>query len=143
MRRSGVQIPSAPPDLRGPHDFPASGPMDAKDAAAETISRNASFLKFWFARIFATGALQMLAVCVGWQVYDLTNSALDLGLVGLFQFIPAVLLVLIAGHVADHYHRGHVIQSAQAAAAVVAAILAIGTAWGFLTREMIFVLVFL
>lgn len=116
--------------------------MDAKDAPAETIRRNASFLKFWFARIFSTGALQMLAVCVGWQVYDLTNSALDLGLVGLFQFIPAVLLVLVAGHAADHYHRGHVIQTAQAAAAIVAAILAIGTAWGFLTREMIFVLVF-
>ena len=120
---------------------PPPGPMDAIENPAP-ISRNTQFLKFWFARIFATSSLQMLAVCVGWQMYDLTDSALDLGLVGLFQFIPAVMFVLIAGHVADHYHRGRVIQIAQAVAALVAGALAIGTAFGFLTREMIFALVF-
>jgi MFS family permease len=120
---------------------PPPGPMDAIETPAP-ISRNPQFLKFWFARIFATSSLQMLAVCVGWQMYDLTDSALDLGLVGLFQFIPAVMFVLIAGHVADHYHRGRVIQIAQAVAALVAGALAIGTAFGFLTREMIFALVF-
>ena len=139
MRRSGVQIPSAPPDpgsLDLPDQMtgrPPPGPMDATENPAEPISRNTQFLKFWFARIFATSSLQMLAVCVGWQIYDLTNSALDLGLVGLFQFIPAVMFVLIAGHVADHYHRGRVIQIAQAVAALVAGVLAIGTASGFLT----------
>jgi MFS family permease len=117
--------------------------MDATEHPTAPISRNPQFLKFWFARIFATGSLQMLAVCVGWQIYDLTNSALDLGLVGLFQFVPAVMLVLVAGHVADHYHRGRVIQAAQALAALVAGVFAIGTALGFLTREMIFALVFL
>ncbi|HKY85353.1 MAG TPA: MFS transporter, partial [Pseudorhodoplanes sp.] len=119
------------------------GPMDAIEQPAPPISRNPQFLKFWFARIFATCSLQMLAVCVGWQIYNLTNSALDLGLVGLFQFIPAFMFVLIAGHVADHYHRGHVIQIAQAVGALVAAVLALGTAFGFLTREIIFALVFI
>ncbi|MBZ0146326.1 MAG: MFS transporter, partial [Pseudorhodoplanes sp.] len=100
--------------------------MDATDNPAERISRNRPFLKFWFARIFATSALQMLAVCVGWQIYELTDSALDLGLVGLAQFIPAALFVLIAGHVADRHHRGRVVSSAQAVAALVAGALAIG-----------------
>jgi MFS family permease len=117
--------------------------MDATDTPAERISQNTPFLKFWFARIFATSAQQMLAVCVGWQIYELTDSALDLGLVGLAQFIPAVLLVLLAGHFADRYHRGRVVSSAQALAALVAGALAIGTAWGLLTREIIFALVFI
>jgi len=43
---------------------------------------------------------QMLTVAVGWQVYALTSSAFDLGLIGLVQFLPAVLLLLFAGHVA-------------------------------------------
>jgi MFS family permease len=117
--------------------------MHATDDPAGRISRNLPFLKFWFARIFATAALQMLAVCVGWQIYELTNSALDLGLVGLAQFIPAVLFMLLAGHIADRHHRGRVVSIAQGAAALVAGILAIGTAFGYLTREIIFTLVFI
>src|SRR5688572_20428707 len=98
--------------------------MDVTETPAERISRNRPFLKFWFARIFATGAQQMLAVCVGWQIYELTGSALDLGLIGLAQFIPAALLILFAGHVADRHHRGRVISIAQGTGALVAGILA-------------------
>ncbi len=47
----------------------------------------------------------MQAVAVGWQMYDITHNPLDLGLVGLTQFIPAALFVLVAGHVADRYDR--------------------------------------
>ncbi len=46
-------------------------------------------------------AYQMLALVIGWQVYELTNSAFDLGLVGLIQFVPAVVLTLLVGHAAD------------------------------------------
>ena len=56
-------------------------------------------------------AHQMLAVGVGWQVYALTGSALDLGLVGLAQFIPSFLLMLVAGHVADRFDRRRVLQA--------------------------------
>lgn len=97
---------------------------------------------FLLARIFATTALQMLAVSVGWQVYQLTGSAFDLGLVGLAQFVPAVLFALIAGHAADRYHRGRIVRSAQALAAAVAAGLAAGTAGAWITRDTILVLVF-
>jgi MFS family permease len=116
--------------------------MDATETPAERISRNRPFLKFWFARIFATGAQQMLAVCVGWQIYELTGSALDLGLIGLAQFIPAALLILFAGHIADRHHRGRVISIAQGTGALVAGTLAVGTFSGYLSRELIFALVF-
>ena len=58
-----------------------------------------------------TVANQMLMVALGWQMYDLTGSAWDLGLVGLYQFVPALLLVLVAGHVNDRYDRRLVLAS--------------------------------
>ena len=55
----------------------------------------------------------MLTVAVGWQIYALTGSALDLGLVGLVQFLPAVALVLIVGHIADRFDRRRVLCACQ------------------------------
>jgi MFS family permease len=56
-------------------------------------------------RVASNSSNQMLSVAVGYQVYELTNSALHLGLIGLVQFLPPLLLMLIAGHVADRYNR--------------------------------------
>src|SRR5476651_1499193 len=56
-------------------------------------------------RTLSTGANQALAVAVGWQIYELTGSALYLGLIGLVQFMPPLLLMLAAGQVADRYNR--------------------------------------
>jgi acyl-CoA synthetase (AMP-forming)/AMP-acid ligase II len=74
----------------------------------------------------------MFAVAVGWQVYALTGSALALGLIGLVQFVPMVLLTLIAGHVADRYDRRLVIAVCQAAEGLAVAALALGTLGGAL-----------
>ena len=64
------------------------------------------------ARFFATLCWTMLDVAVGWQVYALTRNPLDLGLVGLAQFVPFVLLVLPAGHIADRADRRRVLLGA-------------------------------
>jgi MFS family permease len=64
-----------------------------------------AFANYWFARFFATFAVQIVAVAVGWQVYDLTRDPFDLGLIGLVQFLPLLLLVLVTGAVADRYGR--------------------------------------
>ena len=64
-------------------------------------------------RVSSTVALQMQAVAVGWQMYDITHNPLDLGLVGLTQFIPAALFVLVAGHVADRYDRRMIVRICQ------------------------------
>lgn len=85
----------------------------------------------------------MLVVAVGWQIYDMTGRALDLGLVGLAQFIPAFLLVLVAGAVADRYDRSRVVRFAQMTEGAAALVLAIGSWHGFLTRDLILALVFL
>ena len=79
----------------------------------------------------------MQSVAIGWQMYDLTNNPLDLGLVGLFHFIAAACLVLVAGHVADRYDRRVVVRTCQFVAGLAAATLATGTAMGWLTREAI------
>jgi len=67
--------------------------------------RHSSYLRFWVARFFMTFATQIVSVAVGWQVYDLTRDPFDLGLVGLVQFAPALLLVLVTGAVADRFGR--------------------------------------
>ena len=59
--------------------------------------RHSAFLRFWAARFLATFATQIVSVAVGWQVYDLTRDPFDLGLVGIVQFLPALLLVLVTG----------------------------------------------
>ncbi len=63
------------------------------------------FLRYQVARFCIVTALEMLSVAVGWQVYDITRRALDLGLVGLAQFLPGIFLFLISGHVADRFDR--------------------------------------
>ena len=101
-----------------------------------------SFVLFWFARVAAMVAHQMLAVGVGWQVYALTGSALDLGLVGLAQFIPSFLFVLVAGHVADRFDRRRVLQACVIVEALAAGGLALGSYQGWITERWIFALIF-
>lgn len=91
------------------------------DAGALALLRNAEFRRFWWARSLAVVANQMLLVALGWQMYTLTGSAWDLGLVGLVQFAPSVLLALPAGHALDRFERRLVLIAAvglQAAAAL-------------------------
>lgn len=60
-------------------------------------------------RLFIVLALEMQSVAVGWQVYDITKRPLDLGLVGLAQFLPGIFLFLVSGHVADRFDRRHLL----------------------------------
>ena len=71
------------------------------------------FVLFWLARLASTMGYQMLALTIGWQIYEITNSAFDLGLVGLIQFVPAVVLTLLIGHAADRYDRRLIVRVAQ------------------------------
>ncbi len=84
-------------------------------------------MRFWVARLFGTTGNQMLMVAIGWQMYELTGSAWDLGLVGLYQFVPALLFTLVAGHVADRLHRGRIVAACMVAQSLVAAMLVAAT----------------
>ena len=106
------------------------------------LFRIGDYMRMWFARLSSTAAQQMLMVAVGWQMYELTNSAWDLGLVGLYQFAPALLFTLVAGHAADRLHRGRIIALCLLAQAVVALVLVAATSgWGqdgqWLSRELL------
>ena len=95
------------------------------------------FMRFWLARLTGMMANQMLMVAVGWHMYDLTRSAWDLGLVGLFQFVPALLLVLPAGHVADQRHRARIFATTASIQGLVALCMVVGTLTGHISREVI------
>ncbi|MEO1702860.1 MAG: MFS transporter [Pseudomonadota bacterium] len=77
--------------------------------------RYPAYVKYWLSRFLATLAGMMIAVAVGWQVYDLTRNPLDLGIIGLVQFVPLLLLVFITGTVADRFGRRNVMSWAIAA----------------------------
>jgi predicted MFS family arabinose efflux permease len=92
--------------------------------------------------VATTIAFQMQAVAIGWQVYDLTGSALDLGLVGLTQFIPGFSLSLIVGQIADRYDRRTVLRICQGVEALVALALALASGVGVLSVGGLFAAIF-
>src|SRR5204863_9008273 len=97
-------------------------------------TRPDAFALFWCSRVLATLALHMQAVAVGWQLYSLTGSAFDLGLVGLVQFVPTIVLTLVVGHVADRYDRRRVVAICHVVEALAVLVLAVGTVAGRLDR---------
>jgi MFS family permease len=95
------------------------------------------FRHFFFSRLATTMANQMMMVVVAWQMYDLTHSAYDLGMVGLAQFLPSLALILLVGQVADRYDRRRVLAWCLAGQMLVTLALVAGTLGGWLNREAI------
>jgi MFS family permease len=112
-------------------------------ASAGTLLRHRPFTLFWLARTTTSAAYQMLAVAVGWQIYDLTRRPFDLGLIGLVQFLPSLALSLLVGQVADRYDRRLIVRFCQLVEGLAALALAAGSVSGRLGTESIFALVFL
>ena len=85
--------------------------------------RHAAFRNYWAARFLMTFATQVVSVAVGWQIYDLTRDPFDLGLVGIVQFLPSLLLVLVTGVVADRFGRRRIMALATLMEAICAVVL--------------------
>ncbi|BCM10341.1 hypothetical protein MAFF241647_46980 (plasmid) [Ralstonia solanacearum] len=141
-------IPHPTPPVAGCRRFcnvSGDAGLSSPPAPAQTLSHAPfaypAFRLFWLARLSTTFAYQMFGVAVGWQIYDLTRSAYVLGLVGLAQFLPSVVLVLASGHIADRYDRRRVVRICQAIEALVAAMLAAATLTGHASIQPIFVFV--
>jgi MFS family permease len=105
---------------------------------AGALLRHRSFLWFVLSRSLSRFSSQIGAVAIGWQIYALTGSAFDLGMVGLVQFLPTALFLFVAGNVADRYERKRVMQLCQLAEALTALFLAWGAYSGSLTVAHIF-----
>ena len=98
-----------------------SAPSDAR--AERAAFTHPGFVLFQVARFLIVAAVEMQAVAVGWQVYEITKRPLDLGYVGLAQFLPGILLFPISGHASDHFERRHVLSACYAGYAVCFALL--------------------
>jgi MFS family permease len=89
-----------------------------------------SFVLYQTARFFIVLATEMQAVAIGWQVAEITKSPLDVGYIGLAQFVPGVLLFLVSGHTADRFDRRKVLTVGYAGFAACSALLLAITVWG-------------
>ena len=117
--------------------------MSSSIPSALRLLQHRPFVLFWLARVCTTAGYQMMALVIGWQLYQLTNSAFDLGLIGLIQFVPAVILTLLIGHVADRYDRRLIIRVAQAVYALAALSITTALIAHAVTPQLLFGVVFL
>ncbi|MGB9296472.1 MAG: MFS transporter [Pseudolabrys sp.] len=117
--------------------------MNSATVSSAGLIQQRPFVLFWLARLAATMGYQMLALTIGWQVYEITNSAFDLGLIGLIQFVPAVVLALLIGHAADRYDRRLIVRAAQSVYALAAVMITIALFAGALGRDLLFAAVFM
>jgi len=108
-----------------------------EESAAPRLRDQHDYLRLLAARISGTAANQMLMVALGWQVYDITSSPWALGLVGLAQFLPALLFTLPAGHLVDRHDRRWMLIGSLMLQAVVALVLAAGSAGGWIDARWI------
>lgn len=100
-------------------------PRPADPKAGTIAFTHPDFVLFQIARFLIVAAVEMQAVAVGWQVYEITNRALDLGLVGLAQFLPGIVLFLASGHASDRFDRRKVLGVCYAGYAVCSGLLLI------------------
>src|SRR3954453_7528256 len=119
-----------------------STPSESLAARPPALLEQRSFVAYWCARTATNGAYQMQAVAVGWQIYELTGSAFDLGLVGLVQFFPVGVLGCITGHIPPRYTPRVVVGPCQVIKAFAAAAFALGTLAGFLNRDVMLAIFF-
>jgi MFS family permease len=108
------------------------------NASLKALLTQPPFVRFWLSRLLGILANQMLMVAVAWHLYDITRSAWSLGLVGLFQFVPALLMTLPAGHWVDRWHKARIFASCMALQAAVAMLLIAATVWDFANAPLIY-----
>src|SRR5208283_2315069 len=87
---------AGPPSMNAPED-------------AYAVLRNRDFVLFLIGRLVSSLGQQMIPVAIGWEIYERTNSVLNLGYVGLTQMVPMLLFTLPAGHLADNHNRKRIV----------------------------------
>ena len=116
---------------------------DTKIDPATPLFRVRSFSLLFITRVASTTAFQMISVVVGWHVYELTDSALHLGLIGLAQFVAPLLFMVPAGQIVDRYNRRQVLRLCYVVAFISAAGLMMVAAMPTPSLAAIYVLVFI
>ena len=107
-----------------------------------SVLHNRSLVLLLAARMSTSIAFQMLTVAVGWQIYSITQMPIYLGLVGLVQFLPMLLLTLVVGYIADNYDRKKIICFSQVVGSIGIFLLALKSHTGSVTEEGILLTIF-
>ena len=118
-------------------------PATADPRAGRAAFTHPGFVLFQIARFLIVSAVEMQAVAVGWQVYEITKRPLDLGYVGLAQFLPGILLFPISGHASDRFERRNVLSACYAGYAVCFALLLALVEWHVHSVAAIYVVLIL
>jgi MFS family permease len=109
----------------------------------DALLKHVPFRRYWLGETAATLGWQMLVVAVGWQMYELTESALALGLIGLVQFLSQLLFTLVAGSAADRYNRRYIAIACQLAQCALAVALAAAGRGGWASSGFLYGCAFL
>jgi len=128
-----VSAPTNP----NPNPQPQSSLEVQPEPKLRDLFSNRTFMRYWLSRVAAGIASQMFEVALAWQMYQLTSSAWDLGLVGLYQFLPALALTLVAGHVADRFPREKIILLTWVFQGFVVLLVLLALQGDFLTRSLL------
>lgn len=115
--------------------------MDSVQYRQESVLRHPGYLNFAASRVLSSLAFQSIAVAMGWMIYDQTHSAFALGLVGLCQFLPMVMLTFVVGQVADHFDRRRIGLICQLVEGVTALLLGLAAWQGMLSASGILIAV--
>lgn len=115
--------------------------MDSVQYRQESVLRHPGYLNFAASRVLSSLAFQSIAVAMGWMIYDQTHSAFALGLVGLCQFLPMVMLTFVVGQVADHFDRRRIGLICQLVEGVTALMLGLAAWQGMLSASGILIAV--
>ena len=111
---------------------------DSTQSSLRDLWQHQPFMRFWLARLAGILANQMLMVALAWHMYEMTGSAWDLGLVGLFQFVPSLIMTLPAGHIVDRLNKVQIYSVCMLVQAIVACLLVWGTHTDAVSREWVF-----
>ncbi len=125
------------PTNPNPNPQPQSSLEVQPEPKLRDLFSNRTFMRYWLSRVAAGIASQMFEVALAWQMYQLTSSAWDLGLVGLYQFLPALALTLVAGHVADRFPREKIILLTWVFQGFVVLLVLLALQGDFLTRSLL------
>ena len=125
-----------------------ASPADTQAAERAAIERPVEigplglvpFRRYWVAAACGSTAGQIMSVALGWQVYALTHDPLDLGLIGLAQFLPALLLALPAGHAVDRFRRRTILRGCMIVYTCVSLALGLGALTGMIGVGWVFLL---
>ncbi len=115
----------------------------SSESSSLAAFRYPNFRFYMMARFLTTISSEMQSVAVAWQVYGMTHRPLDLGLVGLAQFLPGICLFLIAGHTADRIPRRRIVRLCFAAFSLCSALLLAATLGGVASPYPIYLVLLL